>query len=221
MPTGGVALDIGCGTGGTFELFERLGCAHGVGVDLADDALRLARRKRPTAHLVRADASAPLPFGQDSFDLVTVFNVLCHAWIADEVQTLRQISALMKPGGLIAITEPAFEVLTRRLDKLVMSRRRYRLAEMTAMAAEAGLQPVRTGYFGSAAFVPALGLALMDRLSKEDGGQGHGTPLDLRVPPAWLNRLFLFLTNLDGRAIAAGFAPPFGITLIGVYRKVV
>ena len=45
MPTGGVALDIGCGTGGTFELFERLGCAHGVGVDLADDAL--PRRPHP------------------------------------------------------------------------------------------------------------------------------------------------------------------------------
>jgi len=225
LPKNAAALDVGCGTGGTFELFNRLGTDSNTGVDIVWDAVRTAKDKWTSAWVVQADASKPLPFREESFDLVTVFGVLHHVWIRDEVATLRQLATLMKPKGLIAITEPAFPILTRRLDNIVMTKRRYLAREITEMAHCAGLVPVRTGYFAFSAFLPVLAVALMERFFRRRRNDDHNSdsssvPMDFRMPPSWLNRLFLTLTDLEGRAIAAGFIFPVGITIIGVYQKV-
>jgi SAM-dependent methyltransferase len=62
-----------------------------VGLDLSPIALGLAREKAADARLVRADIARRLPFADSTFDLVTVFGVLNHAWVREEVAVLTEI----------------------------------------------------------------------------------------------------------------------------------
>ena len=223
LPKNATALDVGCGTGGAFKLFDRLGISRCVGFDFAWNGVRIAKDKWRDNWLVQADASKNFPFGDESFDLVTVFGMLHHVWIEDEFATVRQIATLLRPNGVLVITEPAFPVLYRHMDAVTMTKRRYYSSEITDMARQAELVPVRTGYFAFIAFFPVLAVSLLERLFRF-GRRGvavdhSSVPLDFRMPPRWLNNIFYFLTILEGRAIAAGLRLPVGVTIIGVYQK--
>jgi SAM-dependent methyltransferase len=81
VPRAQHVLDVGTGTGlGAFAIAERFPDAEVVGVDLSGDMVAEARRKTPRemASRVRfepADA-ARLPFPDESFDLLTLGNMI-------------------------------------------------------------------------------------------------------------------------------------------------
>ena len=78
VPREGVALDVGCGTGGSFSLLSEF-AGRGVGVDLSARALEIARHKHPGAELRRADANVlHQPFEPDTFDLRPQAGSLGH-----------------------------------------------------------------------------------------------------------------------------------------------
>src|SRR3954469_2530046 len=70
----GSILDVGCGTGRNLPLYPRE--ARVVGGDVSAAALERARRRRPSAPLVQADAEA-LPFRTAAFDTVVSALVFC------------------------------------------------------------------------------------------------------------------------------------------------
>src|SRR6266508_2209684 len=76
LPPGArVILDAGCGTGGNLEWLARYaGNGHIVGIDLISTALGFCR-KQSHGRLVQASAT-DLPFADESFDMVTSFDVL-------------------------------------------------------------------------------------------------------------------------------------------------
>jgi ubiquinone/menaquinone biosynthesis C-methylase UbiE len=93
----GRALDVGTGTGAAaFILAQRWPEAEIIGVDLAAGMLAEARRKTPSelAGRVRfeeADAER-LPFADDSFDLVTLSNM---------IPFFDELARVLAPGGSI------------------------------------------------------------------------------------------------------------------------
>jgi SAM-dependent methyltransferase len=215
---GGLAVDIGCGPGGTFQLYEQLGVRCAVGFDRSTRALELARQRNASAALVCADASARLPFADGVADLVTILGVLNHEWIKDEEAVFREALRILKPGGLVFVTEPAFPSLTRGMDRFGMTRKRYRPGEISAAARMAGLAVLRDGHFAAWAFVPAWILARVEQ-SRLRLDRHEGLPLDLRLPPAWLNRLFYWLGRAEVTAILLGVRFPVGVTTFGLYRR--
>src|SRR5438552_1104822 len=92
-------VDLGCGIGGNMAAFDHLSPRATVGLDLSPIALGHARARHPRARLVRADLNARLPFADGSVDAVTIFNVLYHQWVRDEVATLTDVCRILRPGG--------------------------------------------------------------------------------------------------------------------------
>ena len=213
MRPGGRTLDLGCGPGGNFALLAPLAPSLSVGFDLAPVALELAYAAAPQARLVRGDLSHPLPFANGAFDLVTIFNVLYHSWIEDESRVLTEACRVLKPGGLLMLTEPAFPCLKRRMDHIGMAKRRYRLSEMRAMVRHAGFQTLQDSYFTSFGFPLALALALTGGSDAETGAADM-KPLNPRT-----NRLFLGLARAEAALIRRGIGMPFGVTLMMIARK--
>jgi SAM-dependent methyltransferase len=214
-------LDVGCGSGGNLELLSRH-CEEIVGLDRSALALRLAREKRPASLLVQGDANqlADL-FPEDSFHLITSFNVLYHQWISDERTVLRQIARLLRPGGCLVLTEPAFRLLFRRHDVVDWGRRRYRLGELRRFVDAAQLSVRRSSYFNSVAFLPALAVATVQRgLGRLDRGAAAEQELkELVLPNPLINRLLVALLGVESRWIRHFGRMPIGVGAMILARK--
>ena len=71
----------------------------------------------------------------DTFDLITCLDVIEHT--PDDVLTLTELRAWLKPGGWLLVTVPAYQALWSRHDVANHHYRRYRRGTLRA-AAEAG-----------------------------------------------------------------------------------
>jgi ubiquinone/menaquinone biosynthesis C-methylase UbiE len=99
------ALDIGCGAGyGVAEL--ALAARQAVGIDLACEAIAYAQahyRKSTNAAFIQASATA-LPFANESFDLITAFEVIEH--LIDWRGLLEEAKRVLSATGLLLISTP-------------------------------------------------------------------------------------------------------------------
>jgi len=71
-----------------------------AGFDATPELLAIARQRVPSADFQLGDMEA-LPYADDGFDVVTVFNSFQYA--ADPVRTLREAKRVAKPGGQVVI----------------------------------------------------------------------------------------------------------------------
>ena len=90
-------LDVGCGGGILSEALAERG-ATVVGIDLAESALQAAEAHRAgQAVEYRLESSRETAARGEVFDVVTCMEMLEH--VADPAAVLRDIHALLKPGG--------------------------------------------------------------------------------------------------------------------------
>jgi 2-polyprenyl-3-methyl-5-hydroxy-6-metoxy-1,4-benzoquinol methylase len=87
------------------------------------------------------DFTAPIA-GRHS--AVVAFNVLEH--IEDDVGALRGAQALLRPGGLVVMLTPAFELAMSRFDREIGHYRRYSKCTLRAAYESAGLTLERLEY---------------------------------------------------------------------------
>jgi SAM-dependent methyltransferase len=92
-------LDAGCGAGMATQIAAVLG-AHVFGLDAAEPLLEIARRRVPTGDYKLGELEQ-LPFGDDTFDLVTGFNSFQYA--ADPKAALAEAKRVAKPGAPVVI----------------------------------------------------------------------------------------------------------------------
>jgi len=216
---GARALDVGCGTGGNLETIERRGYLT-VGIDRSPLALELARATHREARFACVDANRlGDSFVAGSFDLVTVLNVLYHEWIADESEVLAQIRRVLRPDGWLLLTEPAFESLRRRHDRVDSGVRRYSRRRLSQIVEEAGFEVLRATYFNAISFAPAAVVAAIDRLrgTAEPAGRLDETG-ELSVPPGPINRLVLEMCRLEWLWLRRVGDLPFGVSLMLLAR---
>jgi ubiquinone/menaquinone biosynthesis C-methylase UbiE len=98
-------LDIGCGAGyGLVELARSAGFS--VGIDVAHEPLDYARthyRNSTNVAFLQASASA-LPFANQSFELITAFEVIEH--LTDWPRLLAEAKRVLKPSGAFLVSTP-------------------------------------------------------------------------------------------------------------------
>ena len=106
--SGGVAIDVGCGTGRALPpLREAVGPGGSViAVDLTPQMLAAAGPKSSAAGaaLILADARA-LPFADASVDAIFAAGLVNH--LPDEVAGLRELARVTRPGGVLVLFHPS------------------------------------------------------------------------------------------------------------------
>ena len=128
------ALDLGSGFGGFLEGLAEL-CEEVVAADIDPSTAGAAgRRARTPAVACRAEA---LPFPTQSFGLVCLFDVLEHT--DDDRAVLRECRRVLRPGGTVFASVPAYPALYAHNDRVAHHRRRYTRATLRAAFEEAGL----------------------------------------------------------------------------------
>lgn len=217
----GVALDIGCGTGGNLPLLAEF-ARKVVGMDLSERALALCVKKHAGAALVRADANdLERTLAPASIDLACLFNVLYHTWVDDDSSVLTAAHRVLKPGGHVLVCEAAFESLRRQRDRLDYGARRYRLSGLREKIERAGFEIERATYFNALGLPPAWLLARFDHWSG-----AYRRPLDdlqsdrdLDISNTWTQRLVYAITGIERAWLRLGGRLPFGINVLIVARK--
>lgn len=98
------ALDLGCGAGEFTALLAHAGAVP-IGVDVADAALERARNRHPQLDFRRIPVDGPLPFDDNSFELMWSSEVIEH--VADTARWLSEVRRVLVPGGRLLLTTPA------------------------------------------------------------------------------------------------------------------
>ena len=204
------SLDVGCGTGANLELLGRYGEAHGV--DVSPLALAFCRR-RGLRNLACASA-AGLPYRDRSFDVVAILDVLYHRRVSDVCASLREAYRVCRPGGLVVITDAAFEALRGPHDVAYHGARRFRRRELARAVAESGFTVVKCSYLNALLFPLAAAVRLLER-----GRLGASRPgSSLRRPRPAMNRVLEWVYGLEARLLPHADLP-FGLSVLVVGAK--
>jgi demethylmenaquinone methyltransferase / 2-methoxy-6-polyprenyl-1,4-benzoquinol methylase len=99
--SGDLVLDLAAGTGTSSEPFVERG-ATVVPCDFSLGMLRVGKRARPSLAFTAGDATR-LPFGDDTFDAVTISFGLRN--IVDPLAGLREMRRVTRPGGRLVVCE--------------------------------------------------------------------------------------------------------------------
>ena len=177
------ALDVGAGVGGFVEGLARL-CDEVVALDLDPRGLAACRARGARAAL-RAQGDA-LPFGDASFELVCLFDVLEHA--DDDAAVLAEVARVLAPGGLAFLSVPAWPFLYAENDRVAHHRRRYRRAPLARRVRAAGLEVVRNTHSNALLFGGIVPAVLSAKAWQALGG-GRGSTNLSWSPPGWLDAL--------------------------------
>ncbi len=215
--TGARHLDIGCGTGQNLRLLDDLNPARVVGVDLSPIALEFARKACPQCELVRSDLNHSLPFADQSFDVATIFSVLYHRWVKNELSVLSEARRVLRSGGLLLITEPAFPALAREIDIIDMAARRYRLRPFVDLLREAEFDVLFSNYFTSFGAPIILGMNAIKALAAKTAPAADAA--DMRPMNPLLNAAFYAAARIEAELVKASVPIPFGTTLICLARR--
>lgn len=200
-------LDAGCGTGGMLDLYGGWPDVEATGLDFSPDALAFSRG-RGHRRLVGADLML-LPFRSSSFDVVSALDVIEH--VPEDRRAVEEISRVLRPGGILIASVPAYQFLWGPHDEALHHYRRYAGPQFSDLVQGTGLRMEKQTYLLSALFPVAAALRLSAR------GRSNGAAALPRVPPL-VNRALIGLQSAE-LALARRVSLPFGLSLLAVARK--
>ncbi|HDZ61780.1 MAG TPA: class I SAM-dependent methyltransferase [Nitrospirae bacterium] len=200
--------DIGCGTGWVLEELQEKYDA--VGIESDSHAIRFCRQRG--VRVFEGELPYALPFEGESFDVVLLLDVLEH--IDNDMAAVKEAIKLLKKGGILICTMPAYQCLWTRHDELHHHRRRYNKKTAEHLLKSDQMEALKLSYYNFFLFPIAVVSRLVIRISKKN------TLFEMKIPNSVVN---VFLENV--LASERFFIPyinfPLGLSLIYIGRKIV
>jgi SAM-dependent methyltransferase len=210
----GVLLDIGGGNGYVSKGLTEAGIACALlepGIEGA-----LAARARGVDPVICARLE-DIGMASGSVSAAGMFDVLEH--IEDEAAALRQVHALMRPGGRLFLTVPAYAFLHSAEDVAAGHFRRYTLRRLTRAVIDSGFKPE----YGTYLFAPLPPFVLMLRTLPSLLGLRQASDDELHssehVREGFSARIIDRLLVREAQRIEAGGTIPFGTSCLAVCIK--
>ena len=201
-------LDIGCGTGAMSARLASWGSV--ISADFSPLALQFSRR-RNLRRLVGADAMK-LPFASGVFDVVVAMDMLEH--LPDDEAALCEFQRVLKPGGLVIATVPAYQHLWSDHDVALMHYRRYTRRELGARFKSAGFTLQKLAHIMTLLYpVVSLQRRLNARRPRAEAPQAA-----MPQVPAPVNALLTGILGVEN-AVARRVDLPFGVTVLCLAEK--
>lgn len=209
LGAGGRALDAGCGTGGFLHFLAQSGRFKALsGTDIASTAIGFARERIPEADLLVAPLN-DLPFGDESFDLIAVNDVLQHVPETEVDESLVELRrVLTRRGTLLLRTNGSRRYRRERDDWRVYDRRL-----LAAVLVDAGFEVERVTYANMLLSLVAAGRG---RVPHAPTDARHGVP---RVPGKLATAAGRVILEAEAWWLESGRTLPYGHTLFAVSRR--
>lgn len=203
-------LDVGAGTGATSKALEKYGRV--LAVDASAAATTIARTRG--LDVARMDAGR-LALPDATFDLVVVLDVIEHLY--DDASAVRELRRVLKPGGVLLVTVPAYKWLWSSHDVANHHWRRYRRGELKQVLLGANMDVEVCSYVMMSMLLPAAAYRLLERLPGRAVSEEEAHVRFTSVPPLlnWaLSHAAAWGGHLAGRVWL-----PFGLSIAAVARR--
>ncbi|MGE0058643.1 MAG: class I SAM-dependent methyltransferase [Dehalococcoidia bacterium] len=201
-------LDAGAGTGGQLEQLQRFGQV--TSFDFEPKAVEyFAQRQRGRVLVASTDA---IPFADNTFDLVTSFDVICQLPSPNDEMALKELSRVLKPGGTLYVRTPALQALYGGHDVTLHTKHRYTTNEMARKMREAGLDVLQSTYANTFLFPVAATRRLIAKVRHSSGES------DVRAVSPMLNTALKTLFSVEA-TILPRTSLPVGLSVIAIARK--
>jgi SAM-dependent methyltransferase len=207
-------MDLGCGVGGMIRPLAEYGDVIGTDVTLRGLEHCAARG---FSRLVACTGHEGC-FADASLDCITAFDALEH--IEDDVGALREIERILKPGGLLVASGPAYQFLYAQQDRVTHHVRRYTVGEFTEKAERAGLAVVKASYINFLLFpaiLPAVLLLKWKQKLSPSADRGAGSNVGIPMP-GFVNAALTAVFSSEARLLR-WISAPAGHSFIVVARK--
>jgi ubiquinone/menaquinone biosynthesis C-methylase UbiE len=146
LPTDGVILEVGAGTGLNFAFYPQ--AAVGAAIEPSIEMLKIAKKKiRPEGLTLVQSFAEKLPFRDDSFD--AAFSSLVFCTVESPQAAFMEVRRVVRPGGAVVLLDhvrpngllgPVFDLLNVIMVPLCGDHVNRRTA---ATASAAGLEVLR------------------------------------------------------------------------------
>jgi ubiquinone/menaquinone biosynthesis C-methylase UbiE len=209
-------LDVGCGAANMTHHLRHYGQV--VGVDNNPKPLVVARERGLEAY---EGSATGLPFEDGEFDLVTLLDTAEH--VPDDEQVFAECRRVLRPGGKLLVTSPAFMFLWSNNDRINMHQRRYTTGELTEKLTRQGYRMLRVSYTNFFVFPLAAALILLRRGRAEpELASPHFDPdayqVEMEPAPPLLNSLLMGLGKVEV-ALLRRMRLPFGTSVIAIAER--
>jgi len=174
-------LDVGSADGPSVTWMR--GAHHHVSVDLDPRGLQRGNGVQASA--------LTLPFRDGSFDVVAAFDVVEHC--DPEAQALSELARVLRPGGRVLLSVPAYQWAWSDHDVRAGHHRRYTRPRLVAAVRAAGFDVRRCSY-GFAGVFPAFAAERLARRVRRGP-----TDSSLPQPSATVERLLLGASRAEAR----------------------
>lgn len=203
-------LDIGCGTGIMLEYLKEFGTIQGL--DFSEEAVNYsALRLGDRVSIKLGNLSDNLPFENKNFDLITLLDVIEH--LDNDTDTLKKAWHLLKEGGILICTVPAYQFLWSGHDVLNHHKRRYTLKELEEKISASGFSIKKVSYFNTLlspiVFLARLLVPPKKRMEPKS---------DFKIYPYLVNAALKNIFLLEKYFLRI-MSFPFGVSLICIARK--
>ncbi len=211
-------LDIGCGAGNMIHHLGGYGRVRGIEVD--PRPVKIAQSRGYDVR--QGDATREIPFPDASFDLVTALDVIEH--VDADTAILREAYRVLRPGGHVLITTPAFQWLWSYNDVLNAHKRRYTASQLNAKLVQSGFRIRRTSYGFFLVFPLSAPLILWrNRTQKQLDLSSHhfeedAYQVEMEPVSPMLNKVLRGVGQVEA-ALIGGVNLPIGTSLISIGEK--
>lgn len=150
----------------------------------------------------------------DPVDVIGFFDVIEH--LDDDFSALEHAVKQLASGGYLAITVPAMQKLWSHFDVILGHKRRYTTQMLDVLFKELGLRTVQLRY----AFFFCYPFVRLQRKTIKGESFSLEQRREYYQPPHPLMNLTLkMLCRFELLLVRAGFAPPFGTSVMGLAQK--
>lgn len=201
-------LDYGCGPGNMLDYLSKYGMVYGI--DYSEKAIEFCRLRGYLNTL--AEKTLPIKFPNNHFDIITSIDVLEH--IEDDSAVIAELFRLLKPGGLLFVTVPAFQILWGAHDEIYGHKRRYLKKYIVKKFELNNMIVIKSTYFEFIFFFPLLFARTIKKIilwknNKKD---------DFYPVPSIINKFLTWMIFCEYYCIKY-FNMPLGPTLLIVAQK--
>lgn len=201
-------LEIGCGGGRLSCELQQSGYKI-ISTDLEPSAVYYTKKAGIINSFV-SNSGEGIPIRDEVIDLIVMTDVLEH--IKEHTLTIRECSRVLKKGGYIVLTVPAYPCLFSSWDQWNKHFRRYTKKQLIHLAETSHLRIKKLTYWNTPGIPFAMLRKIKDLFNPSQNYEGFPpVPAIIEIPLKW----FVSMENKWVRR----FSLPVGLSLICIFEK--